>query len=482
MDLDEAVHANRGLDIASAVRRSSLSDLWTETIKPDWYPPAYGYLLGAWFLLVGASVTTARLFATVCYFLLGLVLWLSAKQAFPKINPFLYLVPTLFLISDDQHVVNAALSMLELTAILLALTALYFFVKSLDKPSLGNFFLTSLFAVLCFLTRYSHGLFLIATLAICYLIFLTKSLKGRFWRIVTAWLPAAIFSFIWLIPLGHWQWLRAYADVQSQQPGFGLMNGYLFYPRQLLAESSGWLPILLIAIAGVFWIKRRQIPQASIPYLVFFFLSLAVLSARTHNIARFGMILFPPLWILATDGVAEPLALLKNSRLQAAVASGVLLFLILLGVKNNFTLPGRLSYAYENTNTGVNDAYQFISKSLKTPDQDILKIVMYGENDNWNAFALHFYLQAQCMVNRPKCRIQVAGERELNKGWPPQELLAEVKDQRIQETLSSADYIVLFSKAPIIPEGWAEVIAREFEFARYKVKTTSHQVVILERE
>jgi hypothetical protein len=48
--------------------------------------------------------------------------------------------------------------------------------------------------------------------------------------------------------------------------------------------------------------------------------------------------------------------------------------------------------------------------------------------------------------------------------------------------LFSADYIVLFSKAPIIPEGWTEVTAREFEFARYKVKTTSHQVVILERE
>ncbi|MBP1692292.1 MAG: hypothetical protein H6Q37_175 [Chloroflexi bacterium] len=86
------------------------------------------------------------------------------------------------------------------------------------------------------------------------------------------------------------------------------------------------------------------------------------------------------------------------------------------------------------------------------------------------------------MINRPKCRIQVAGERELNKGRPPQELPAEVNDQRTKETLSSADYIVLFSKTPIIPEGWTEVTAREFEFARYKLKTTSHQVVILERK
>ena len=175
------------------------------------------------------------------------------------------------------------------------------------------------------MTRYSHGLFLIATLAICYLIFLTKSFNRRFWQIVIAWLPDAIFCFTWLIPLGHWQWLRAYADVQSQQSSFVLMNGYLFYPRQILAESSGWLPILLIAIAEVFWIKRRQITQASIPYPVFFFLSLVVLSTRTHNIAQFGMILFPPFWILATDGVAEPLALLKNSKLQIVVSGAFLL-------------------------------------------------------------------------------------------------------------------------------------------------------------
>ena len=53
MDLDEAVHANRGLDIASAVLRGSPTALWTETVKPERYPPAYGYLLGGWMMLVG---------------------------------------------------------------------------------------------------------------------------------------------------------------------------------------------------------------------------------------------------------------------------------------------------------------------------------------------------------------------------------------------------------------------------------------------
>ena len=61
MDMDEALHANRGLDFASAIYRRDLPAVWQSFAKPDWYPPGHGLLLSAWFLLVGASVETARL-------------------------------------------------------------------------------------------------------------------------------------------------------------------------------------------------------------------------------------------------------------------------------------------------------------------------------------------------------------------------------------------------------------------------------------
>ena len=66
-----------------------------------------------------------------CYFLLGIVLWLSARKTYPEVNPFLYLLPPLFLVSDDQHVIHASLVMLELPAILLAMVSLL----SLTIPS-----------------------------------------------------------------------------------------------------------------------------------------------------------------------------------------------------------------------------------------------------------------------------------------------------------------------------------------------------------
>jgi hypothetical protein len=119
MDYDEAMHATRGMDMASAVLHRSPAELWYQTIKPHWYPPAHGYFLGGWLMLFGSSTTTVRLYATFSYFLLGLLLWISARQAFPLAHPFFYIIPTLFLVSDQQHAVHAALSMLELSAVLL---------------------------------------------------------------------------------------------------------------------------------------------------------------------------------------------------------------------------------------------------------------------------------------------------------------------------------------------------------------------------
>jgi hypothetical protein len=482
MDLDEAVHANRGLDIASALQRGSLADLWAETIQPDWYPPAFGYLLGAWFLLVDPSTASARWFAVFCYFLLGLVLWLSAREAFPQANPFLYLLPPLLLISDDQHVVHSALTMLELPATLLAMTALYFFVKSLRKPATANFFFTSLFAVLCLMTRYNHGIFLLAGLAICYLLFLKSSLRGKFRMIVLAWLPALAFLLLWLFGLGHWQWLVSYADVQSQGVNQPATLGYLFYPRQLLSESSGWLPLLLLAAAIPLWIRRRQFPPAAIPYLVFIGISFLFLATRTHNVLRFGMLLFPPLWVLAAGAAGELTALIKSQRLRAATIIAGLILLVFFGVKNNYTLPLRLSTAYENTNTGVNQAYQFIADSLDQPEGDLQKLVMVGENDNWSAYALHFYLQSRCMAAHPKCRVLVSGERELRKGWPPRSQPAEQADQRTAQALSEADHIVIFAKQPQIPPGWQPLASSEFELARYQIAPVKMQVLVLEHE
>lgn len=482
MDLDEAVHANRGLDVASTIQRGDLAGLWHETIKPDWYPSAYGYLLGAWFLLVDPSTASARWFAVFCYFFLGLLLWLSARQAFPRANPFLYLLPPLLLISDDQHAIHAAMTMLELPATLLAMVSLYFFIRSMQKPAAANFILTSLFAILCFLTRYNHGIFLMAGLAVSYLLLLKSSFRGKFRTIALGWMPALAFLLIWLFGLDQWQWLIFYAEIQSQGVNQPVTQGFLFYPRQLLSESSGWLPLLLLVSTIPLWIRRRQFPASAIPYLIFIGISFLSLATRTHNVLRFGMLLFPPLWVLAAGAAGELAALINNRRARWAAILSLLILLVFLGLKNNYTLPARLAYAYENTNTGVDQAYQFIADSIGQPEGDLQKLVMVGENDNWSAYALHFFLQSRCMAAQPACRVLVSGEREIRKGWPPRNRPAAEIDQRTTQALSEADYLVLFAKQPQIPPGWQPLASREFDLARYQIAPVKMQVVVLEQQ
>jgi hypothetical protein len=133
-------------------------------------------------------------------------------------------------------------------------------------------------------------------------------------------------------------------------------------------------------------------------------------------------------------------------------------------------------------NTGVNNAYQFISEEMNAQNQRDLILVMYGENDNWNAFALQFYLQSQCMRHQPDCRIIVTGEREMNRGWPPRDLPPETREEQTNKILASADQMVIFAKEPLAPSGWVPKTIQKFDMARYKVKPTTIQVLVLDKE
>jgi hypothetical protein len=480
MDLDEALHASRGLDIASAIQRGSLSDLWFETTKPHWYPPAHGYLLGAWFMLIGASVTTARLYSALIKVILGLLLWVCARQAFPKINPFYYLTPVLFLLGDSQHLILSSLSMADLPANLLAFVSLYFLIELLEKPRVGTTFLCSFFALLSFLVRYGQGVMVFASSGIALLISIRR-FKGQFIRNALAWLPTLLLLCLWLIILGHWKWVIDYANVQPGQGEAWSLESVNFYFRQLVGESSGWLPLLIIAIWVVTRFRQRSFPRNLYPYMIFVVVSLAILSYRSDHLARFGTVLFPPLWILSTGAVADSLQILGKPSIRSVIFGVWILALLFLGVKNHRALPDDLRTAYENTNSGVNDAFQFIAETSQLSRQQRVNIVMYGETDDWNSYALHFYLQSQCINLNPGCMVAVIGERELNKGWPPQNSAKVTREERTRNALAAADYLVLFAKTPVLPQGWVEIARGEFIFDRYKVGPRNYQVVILQR-
>ncbi len=295
--------------------------------------------------------------------------------------------------------------------------------------------------------------------------------------ILAGWLPALLILLGWLVVLGEWKWLVAYSEVQPAQ--VWTWEDLSFYPKLLLGESSGWLPLLLTCIGLYFWIRQKQLNRRAALYLVFFGVALALLNYRSQGNSRFGMVLLPLLWVTSVGGATDLLQSFKKQNFRRVATVLWVIFLLFLGTKNHISLPAKLSTAYENTNTGVNDAYQFIAQTLDIAQQERLKVVMFGENDNWNGFALHFYLQSRCQSYRPNCLINVTGEKVMNKGWPPKNAPEEVRAKRVGETMAAADYLAVFAKTPVLPDGWVEVARQEFVFARYKVETKNYQVVIL---
>ena len=487
MDYDEAIHAIRGLDTASAIVRLSPSEFWYQTVKPHWYPPAHGYILGGWFLLLGSSTTSARLFSTFFYFLLGLLLWSSAKQAFPRAHPFFYLIPTLFLVSDQQHVVHAALSMLELPAILLAMASLYFFNRSLSRPVYLNHFLTGLFALICFFTKYNFGLVVLFTEMVCYLIVLarertTGKLTQRIKPILLAWLPVLGLLIIWLFALDEWQWLVAYSRAQPSQYAFWSYENLVFYPRQLLRETSGWVPLILAFAGLVLWIRRREFPITILAYLIFFAIAFSMLTYETQDSSRFGMMLLPPLWIVSAGGLVILLEQITVQRVRYLLLGVFLVLLAFSSFRNLTTIATRLGIAYENLDTSVDAAYRFIAETIQVVHSPDLNILMVGNTDAWNGPALHFFLQSRCQVSRLDCVINVLDERELKKGIPPQDFSQAERQARVEQALAQADYLVTFSKSSASPDGWLSIASQEFIFPRRNVKPVRNWVMILRRE
>ena len=188
--------------------------------------------------------------------------------------------------------------------------------------------------MLCFMTRYSHGVILLGSLGVCYAVLLATRLKVAPWQIGLAWVPALAFMILWLAVWGHWKWLMAYSEVQGGSTVVSTLKGYIFYPRQLLLDSSGSAAAaFLFTLDKLMSIWRRYIPLANVPYLAFFAVGLLALSLRSYNIARFGMVLFPPLWILATGGVAQLFNDVRKSQWRNGVVAACLILIVFLGVK-----------------------------------------------------------------------------------------------------------------------------------------------------
>ena len=475
MDFDEAIHATRGLDFTSAALRGNLFELWQHFIKPEWYPPGHGILLGGWFLFTGVSIETVRLFSTFFYFLFGLLLWVSVREILPHGHPLVFLVPPLFLIADRLHAIYGALSMLEIPAITLSFAGLYFFNRAWRKKRFVDHLLAFLFAWLALFSKYNFGLVVFAAFAIGYVLLLWPLFKtGKVWPetrpVLATWILFLLIAGIWFFGLGHWRWLFEYAGARPERYTLWSWANFLYYPRMLTKDPLGWVAIGLSVVGGIKLIRQRSFPHGLIPYLAFFAISLVMLTLTLYKIPRFGMMLFPPLWMTAAIGAEVVIDDPHPKWLRTASYIALALAMLLAGTGNLASFQAWLFKEYENANAGVDNAYRFIAETLDISNQKELDIVMLGRTDLWNGPALRFHLEAQCMFTETGCKIIVLDSRELRRGWPEQNYSEEEQKERRNDALASADYLILFSEQLELPDGWELVTEGEYTFERQSQK------------
>jgi len=490
MDMDEALHAIRGLEMASDFRNFEWEELWQDFSKPEWYPPMHGILSGTWLLVFGPSITAVRLYSAFFYMLLGLLLWSSAKELIPNTNPFLYLIPPLFLISDGLHSVHAGMSMLELPAIAFAFAGLLFLNRSLRRKSWIDHLFTLFFGLLCLFTKYNYGLVLFAVFLICHLWIGLEAFQSRRKRqqgdyqilyILSFWLGFGLIAVLWFWGLGQWQWFTAYATAQPENYVLWSWMNLSYYPRRLWGESVTWLAILLSILGIVQSVRKRQFFKSALPYWLFFGINLVLLTWKLQNDHRFSMVLLPSLWITSIIGVYSLVSEISHRWMRNAIYGLLIGGLLAAGVNTFYNFQSALFVEYENTNDGVDQAYQFIADVLDVSHQNNIEIVMLGRSDQWNGQALQFHLEAACMSAGGRCDISVQDTRVLRKGWPEQEYPPDIVSQRLEEALNSADFRVHFFNRREHPVDWTLISEKKFTFERFGKKPETIWVSIYKR-
>ena len=487
LDMDEALHARRGLDITSAVLRGDWQTAMHELTKPDWYPPGHGITLGIWLWGLGPNVETARLYSTLWFALLGLLLWFSLKELLPDANPFLYMVPALFLVADALYTVYAGLAMLELPAVTLAFAGIFFLLRAWRRASLTDHMLAFLFGGLSIFTKYNFGLITLAAYAVCWpLMWYSESHQSlptrKRWMILGAWITGLMVLVIWFWGLDQWRWFVEYSTVQPAQYSLWSLANLLYYPRMIWNQSINWLAALL-AVGGLILmlVQRRYLVRLT-PYLVYFAASLLILIINLQNGLRFGMMLLPALWIMAGIGAHYLFGEQTHHWLRRVSIAALLGLLILASFSNLRSFMSQLFATHENANNGVELAYDYVANVLDIGKEPELDIVMQGRTDQWSGPALGFNLQVKCLSSRSDCNIKVLDTRELRRGWPEREFTEDVQQQRVQQALMQADYLVQFTEAATPIEDWVLISEREFVFERQGKKPATRIVAIYVHE
>ncbi len=411
-DSDEANHASSGLALFLELRAGDWPGFVREFYGQGFYPPGVSWLLALAYSLFGPSTLTARLFSTASFFLAMLMMWLFCQELDEKHGWWSGVIAATLTLSAQEILINSALAMLGMPGLLVSLAFLWGYVRAVKRPSPRRLLLASGLLALTFLTKYTFGVVMLATVSLMELSLLgswrqtkpAESLRSFLWRQARqrwVWLGAP-FVLVMLIWLGHPDKLAGFFSfirpLPSSEPWLST-NNILFYLRSFAFHHVPSPLFTVITGLGLLWafINWRILEARLI--LIYFISGLVLIMLVNHpGNPRFIVTIAPAAHILTAMMLSRFVSAWSSDDWRRKLITVAILMIFVMvsalsvpiAAERMAAYPSVMEVVYE-TNPRLTDIAAWIKTQL--PTQEKFYIVNYWDQFGPRAVAWHWALQ-----------------------------------------------------------------------------------------
>lgn len=312
-DTDEANHALGGLAIADALMVGDWRLAIRESYNRDFYPPAVDWLHAPVFLIFGATPTTARMVGVVCLFLACLVIFAIGLMLDEKRGWLAGLAAVALTLTGQPLLIYSTLNMLEAPGLLVSMTFLYAYLRVLRRPTRRNLLATSLLLLLTFLTKYTYGVVVVATLLLVEMTLLfTRGQNESFGRCLARlarrrwpWLvgPFVVGMVIWFGRPDKIATFFTYTRPLSEEQAWFSLSNVFFYLRSVAIHYGPGPVFSLVTLASLVCAGIRWRDPRLRLLLIYFLTGMAAIMLVNHPPNPRFIATFVPAAHLLTGGM-----------------------------------------------------------------------------------------------------------------------------------------------------------------------------------
>ncbi len=315
-DADEANHALPAQQMALALGAGDLGSFGRIFAAQNFYPPGITWLKALFFLLVGSTAVTARLFSALSLFLTIPVLYAICLEIDEKHGWLSGLMAAALTLSMNSLLVNGALVMLETPGLLVSLLALWAYLRVLKRPSPARLLLSSLLLTLTVLTKYTYGAVTVTAVALTEFTLAASTFRHasrlthhasritdyglRPWqRWLWLFAPLTLALLLWLARPGNLSGAVDYAQPLAGDAAWLSWRGLVYYPFSLARFETPAPLFALVNLGGLLWAFANWRNPGIRLLLLYFLAGMALIMFINHPFnPRFIATFVPALHLL----------------------------------------------------------------------------------------------------------------------------------------------------------------------------------------